>query len=103
MTIIKCNFPLNVEHCDCISVEQFSKSSASLSPSVHKNPPLPIPFVFKVKKMDKVDGTDADKTEWINLELLMDPENPASNILPTLFYLQQLIPSGVDQVGDGLL
>jgi hypothetical protein len=31
-----------------------------------------------VKKVDKVDGTDADKSEWINLEFLMDPDNPAS-------------------------
>jgi hypothetical protein len=31
-----------------------------------------------VKKMDKVDGTDADKSEWIKLEFLMDPDNPAS-------------------------
>jgi hypothetical protein len=30
-----------------------------------------------VKKMDKVDGTDADKSEWIKLEFLMDPDNPA--------------------------
>jgi hypothetical protein len=29
--------------------------------------------------MDKVDGTDADKSEWINLEFLMDPDNPASS------------------------
>jgi hypothetical protein len=27
--------------------------------------PPPIPFVSKVKKMDKVDGTDADKSDWI--------------------------------------
>jgi hypothetical protein len=40
-------------------------------------PPPPIPFVSKVKKMDKVDGTDADKFEWIKLEFLMDPDNPA--------------------------
>jgi hypothetical protein len=31
-----------------------------------------------VKKMDKVDGPDADKYEWIKLEFLMDPDNPAS-------------------------
>jgi hypothetical protein len=31
-----------------------------------------------VKKMDKVDGADADKSEWIKLEFLMDPYNPAS-------------------------
>jgi hypothetical protein len=28
--------------------------------------------------MDKVDGSDADKTEWIKLEFFMDPDNPAS-------------------------
>jgi hypothetical protein len=31
-----------------------------------------------VKKMDKVDGPDADKSEWIKLEFLIDPDNPAS-------------------------
>jgi hypothetical protein len=29
-----------------------------------------------VKKVDKVDGPDADKSDWIKLELLMDPDNP---------------------------
>jgi hypothetical protein len=29
-----------------------------------------------VKKMDKVDGPDADKSGWINLDFLMDPDNP---------------------------
>jgi hypothetical protein len=28
--------------------------------------------------MDKVDGNDADKSEWIKLEFLMGPDNPAS-------------------------
>jgi hypothetical protein len=28
--------------------------------------------------MDRVDGPDADKTECINLEFLMDPDNPDS-------------------------
>jgi hypothetical protein len=31
-----------------------------------------------VKKMDKVDGHDADKSEWIKLEFLMHPDNSAS-------------------------
>jgi hypothetical protein len=31
-----------------------------------------------VKKADKVDEPDADKSEWIKLEFLMDPDNPAS-------------------------
>jgi hypothetical protein len=30
-----------------------------------------------VRKVDKVDGTDTDKSEWINLKFLMDPDNPA--------------------------
>jgi hypothetical protein len=33
--------------------------------------PPPIPFVYKVKKMEKVDGAEADKAEWIKLEFLM--------------------------------
>jgi hypothetical protein len=59
-----------------MGMSKFSKSTAALPPSVRKNPP--IPFVSKVKKMDKVDGTDADKSDWIKLEFLMDPDNPAS-------------------------
>jgi hypothetical protein len=31
-----------------------------------------------VKKMDKVDGPDADKADWIKLKFLMDPDNSAS-------------------------
>jgi hypothetical protein len=30
-----------------------------------------------VKKADKVDGPDADNSEWIRLEFLMDPDNTA--------------------------
>jgi hypothetical protein len=59
-----------------MSMSKFSKSSVSLPPSVHEN--SPIPFVSKVKKMDKVVGLDADKSEWIKLQFLMDPDNPAS-------------------------
>jgi hypothetical protein len=54
-----------------------SRSSTSLSPSFYKSA-SPIPFIFKVKKMDKVDGSDADKSEWIKLKLLMDADNSAS-------------------------
>jgi hypothetical protein len=56
-------------------MSKFSKSSATLPSSVREKPP--IPFVSKVKNMDKVDGPDADKSEWIKLEFLMDPGNPA--------------------------
>jgi hypothetical protein len=58
-----------------MALSKFSNSSAALPPSVQKNTPI---FLFpKLKKMDKVDGTDADKSEWIKLEFLMDPDNSA--------------------------
>jgi hypothetical protein len=58
-----------------MTMNKFSESAAALPPSVRENPP--IPFVSKVKKIDKVDGTDADKSKWIKLKFLMDPDNPA--------------------------
>jgi hypothetical protein len=61
-----------------MAMSKFSKSAAALPFSVRKNPPPPIPFDSKMKKMDMVDGTDADKSECIKLEFLMDPDNPAS-------------------------
>jgi hypothetical protein len=62
-----------------MAMNKFSKSAAALPPSVLQNPlPSPIPFVSKVKKIDKVDGPDTDKSERIKLEFLMDPDNPAS-------------------------
>jgi hypothetical protein len=30
-----------------------------------------------MKKIDKVDDSDADKAEWIKLEFLIDPDNPS--------------------------
>jgi hypothetical protein len=60
-----------------MAMSMFSKSTAALPPSVHENPP-PTSFLSKVERMDKVDGPDADKSEWIKLEFLMDPDNPAS-------------------------
>jgi hypothetical protein len=56
-------------------MSKFSKSADALPPSVLGN--SSIHFVSNVKKMDKVDGPDADKAEWIKLEFLMDPDNPA--------------------------
>jgi hypothetical protein len=60
-----------------MAMSKFSKSSASLPPFVGKSPPFPNPFVSKVKKMYKVDGTNADESEWIKLEFLMDTDKPA--------------------------
>jgi hypothetical protein len=37
-----------------------------------------ISFDSKVKKIDKVDGTDKDKTEWIKLNFFIDPDKLAS-------------------------
>jgi hypothetical protein len=48
-----------------MAMNKFSKSAASLAPSMRKNPP--VLFVSKVKKVDKVDGPDADNSEWIKL------------------------------------
>jgi hypothetical protein len=59
-------------------MSNFSESSAALPPFVHKKQPPPIHFASKVEKMDKVDGHDGDKSEWIKLEFLMDPDNPSS-------------------------
>jgi hypothetical protein len=59
-----------------MAMSKFSEFAAALPPSVCPFP-SPIPFVSKVKKMDKVDGPDADKSEWIKLEFLMHPDNPA--------------------------
>jgi hypothetical protein len=59
-----------------MAMSKFPKYSASFPPSVRENP-HPFLFVSKVKKMNKVDGTDTDKSEWIKLEFLMDPDNPA--------------------------
>jgi hypothetical protein len=58
---------------------KFSKSSAALSSYVSKNslPPFNT-IVFKLKKMDKVDGPDADKTQWLKLEFFMDTDSLAS-------------------------
>jgi hypothetical protein len=58
-----------------MAMSKFSKSTAALPPPFCENPP--IPFVSKVKKVDKVDGPDADKSEWIKLEFIMDTDNPA--------------------------
>jgi hypothetical protein len=49
-----------------MAMSKFSKFTAALPPSVRENPP--IPFVSKVKNMDKVDGPDVDKSEWIKLD-----------------------------------
>jgi hypothetical protein len=94
-------------------------------------PNIPLPYLFfresspspsisyfsKLKKMDKLDRRYRHKSEWINLELLMEPDIPASNYSRqfAFFYLASkypsyflslildAIPRGVDQVGDGLL
>jgi hypothetical protein len=60
-----------------MTMSKFSNYSAAVPPSVREKSTL-IPFVSKLKKMDEVDGPDIDKSEWIKLEFLMDPDNSAS-------------------------
>jgi hypothetical protein len=56
-----------------------------------------------VKKVDKIDGHDEDKSEFIKLEFLMNPDNPSSKTPESLLSSRMdAIPRGVDQVGDGL-
>jgi hypothetical protein len=57
-----------------------------------------------VKKMDKVDGTDTDKSERIRLEFLHGSRKPSLGfqVLPTIFYLQGWMPRDLDQLGGGL-
>jgi hypothetical protein len=57
-----------------MAISKFFKSSATFPPFFRES--LPNPFVSEVKKMHKV-GTDTNKAEWIKLEFLMDPDNPA--------------------------
>jgi hypothetical protein len=61
-----------------MAMSKFSKSSAALLPSVHETPPPPFHLVSKVKNMDNIDGPDMDKSEWIKLEFLINPDKPAS-------------------------
>jgi hypothetical protein len=58
-----------------MAMSKFSKSSAALRHSAHKQPL--IPFVSKLKKMGNVDGPAIETTDLIKLELLMDSDNPA--------------------------
>jgi hypothetical protein len=59
-------------------MSKFSKSSASLPPFMFEKPHF-IPFVFMMKKMGKLDRPDADMSEWIKLDFLIDLDKTASN------------------------
>jgi hypothetical protein len=59
-----------------MAMSKFSNIRRCFASFCLREPP-PIPFVSKLKKMDKVDWNDADKSEWIKSEFLMDPDNPA--------------------------
>jgi hypothetical protein len=39
---------------------------------------IPLPFVSKLKKMEKIDGPEVENSEWIELYFLIDPVNPFS-------------------------
>jgi hypothetical protein len=71
-------------------MSKFSKYSAALPLSTQKN--LPIPFVPKVKNMDKVNGPDADKSKCIKLEFLMETGNAASNYSQNFAFFKDGFP-----------
>jgi hypothetical protein len=54
---------------------KFPKSSAVFTPYLHRNRPFLL--FYKVKKMDKVDKPDVDKTELIYLEFFKYLDNSA--------------------------
>jgi hypothetical protein len=54
-----------------MTMSKFSKSSTALNPSVRENLPPPFPVVSKMKKVEKFDMPEINKTELIKLELLM--------------------------------
>jgi hypothetical protein len=89
MTTIICDFLLNIEHYDHTSVgpkqsEQLPSIGFlnhliySLLLCARTSLPLPHPhfFVSKAEKLDRVDGPDTEKSEWIKLEFFIDSYNP---------------------------
>jgi hypothetical protein len=61
-----------------MAMSKFSKYFAGPHSVQENSKPSTISFVSKVKKMEKVNGPETDKSEWIKLEFLMDPDNTAS-------------------------
>jgi hypothetical protein len=60
-----------------VAISKFFKASTALPPSA-RDSLFATSFIFKVKKMNKVNGPNADKTKWIKFELLMDSDNLVS-------------------------
>jgi hypothetical protein len=83
-----------------MAMSKSSKFAAALPPSVRKK--SPILYVSKVKKMDKVDGPDTNKSDWIKSEFLMDPALRSKYSWQFLSSRMDAITRGVDQVGDGI-
>jgi hypothetical protein len=73
ITLLLKNFNPDNDHEYIFQISRCFASFCAQEPA-----PSPIPFASKVKKMDKVDGPDAEKSEWIKLKFLMGPDNPAS-------------------------
>jgi hypothetical protein len=81
-------------------MSKFSKSAAALPPPVSKNPP--VSFVSKVKKMDKIDGPETDKSEWSWSFSWIQTIQPTSTSYSLLSSRMDASSRGLDQVGDGL-
>jgi hypothetical protein len=59
-----------------MAMGKFSQYSTAL-PLLCARIPIPSFLLFPRQRRWTVDGPDADKSEWINLEFLIDPDNPA--------------------------
>jgi hypothetical protein len=56
-------------------MSKFYKSLNGSSPSVYYSSIPNTTYVFRVKKRNKIDGSDMNTTEHIKLEFLMEPDN----------------------------
>jgi hypothetical protein len=63
-----------------MTMGNFSKFSAALPPPVCNVPPT-IPYVSKVKKMDKIDRPDVDKTESMSFSWIQTTQIIENNLL----------------------
>jgi hypothetical protein len=62
-------------------------------PTMRENPPPPIPFMIRLKKVE-AEGADLDKVkpESIRYEFLVDPSNPANRFLEEFSIFKDGIP-----------
>jgi hypothetical protein len=75
-----------------MAMSKLVKSGNGLPSSVCTIPP--IPFNFKARKTENVDGANVDTTQFINLEFFMNLSNPASNYACHFFIFKDVCAEG---------